>query len=255
MKITLLGTGTSQGVPVIGCNCNVCKSSDTRDRRLRSSILIEHKNTTVVIDAGPDFRYQMLRAGVTKLDGIVLTHEHRDHTAGLDDIRPFNKISNKPVDVYAEKRVLNKIKTDLDYAFKDSQYPGLPSINLNVINDNSEFRIGDISFIPLRVMHHRLPVLGFRTGNFAYITDVSFIPDDTFLKLNNIDLLVIDALRIQPHISHFNLNEAVEIIIKTKAKSGLLTHMSHQIGKHKDLMTILPGNISPGYDGMTILCK
>ena len=255
MKITLLGTGTSQGVPVIGCSCNVCTSENKKDKRLRSSILIEDNGTTVVIDTGPDFRYQMLRAGVKNLDGVILTHEHWDHTAGLDDIRPFNKIRKKPVEVYAEERVIKRIEQDLDYAFRENKYPGVPSINMNEIDDTAPFIIGDLIFTPLRVMHHRLPVLGFRIKDFAYITDAGFIPDETYTKLEGIKVIVIDALRIQPHISHFNMEEAVNVIYRTGAEKGYFTHMSHQIGRHEDLLKKLPGNIEPGYDGMIINCK
>ena len=201
---------------MIGCNCNVCLSNDKRDRRLRSSVLIEHLNTTIVIDTGPDFRYQMLRAGVKNLDAVLLTHEHYDHVAGLDDVRAFNKIRKGDIDVHAEKRVLTELESTLHYAFKEDKYPGVPSINNNEIYENSIFSVGDISITPFRVFHHKLPVLGYRMGDFAYITDANSIPDATFKILSGVKVLVINALRIKHHISHFNLSEALETIGKIR---------------------------------------
>ena len=252
MKITLLGTGTSQGVPMIGCNCNVCLSKDKRDKRLRSSVLIEHLNTTIVIDAGPDFRYQMLRAGVKNLDAVLLTHEHYDHVAGLDDVRAFNRIRKGDVDVYAEKRVLTELKHNLHYAFKKDKYPGVPSIRNNEIDEYRTFSVDDISVTPLRVLHHKLPVLGYRVGDFAYITDANFLPDSTVKKLNGVKVLVINALRIKPHISHFNLTEALDVIKQINPDKAILTHISHQLGLYADVVKILPDNVEPGYDQMEI---
>jgi len=253
VKITLLGTGTSQGVPMIGCNCQVCLSKDKKDKRLRSSVLIEHNNTTVVIDAGPDFRYQMLRAGVKNLDAVLLTHEHYDHVAGLDDIRAFNRIRKRPMDVYAEKRVLTRVEHELDYAFGDRKLPGLPSIRLNEIDESESFTVGNIDFIPLRTLHHKLPVLGFRAGDFAYITDTNFIPQETFEKLRGVRTLVLNALRIKPHISHFNLEQAVEAMKKINPEKGIFTHMSHQIGLHTEVNKSLPEGMELGYDGLEII--
>ena len=252
MKITLLGTGTSQGVPVIGCDCYVCRSGNKKDKRLRSSVLVEHGGTSVVIDAGPDFRYQMLRDKVRNLDAVLLTHEHYDHISGLDDIRAFNRIRKKPMDVFAEKRVLKRVEYELDYAFRDSKYPGLPSIEITEINEHDNFIIGDLEFIPLRTMHHKLPVLGFRTGDFAYITDTNFIPRETMLKLKGLKVLVLNALRIEPHISHFNLSEAVKAVCEIKPEKAFLTHISHQLGLHDEVNASLPDGIELGYDMMTL---
>ncbi len=252
MKITLLGTGTSQGVPIIGCNCSVCRSIDDKDKRLRSSVLIEEKETTIVIDAGPDFRYQMLRAGVNNLDAVILTHEHYDHVAGLDDIRAFNRIRKSSVDVYAERRVLNQIEQTLDYAFNENKYPGVPSINCNEINENGDFTIGDINITPVRVLHYKLHILGFRVGDFAYITDANFLSENSLEKLKGVKVLVINALRIKPHISHFNLSEAIEIIRKVNPDSGIITHISHQLGLHSEVSNLLPLGVELGYDKMEI---
>jgi phosphoribosyl 1,2-cyclic phosphate phosphodiesterase len=252
VKITLLGTGTSQGVPMIGCDCKVCQSKDKKDKRLRSSVLVEHLDTTIVIDAGPDFRFQMLRAGVRNLDAVLLTHEHYDHVAGLDDVRAFNKIRKGDVDVYAEKRVLTELEHNLHYAFKENKYPGVPSIRNNEICDNSSFSVGDITIVPLRVLHHKLPVLGYRVGDFAYITDANFLPDSTVEKLNGVKVLVINALRIEPHISHFNLAEALDVIARINPDRAILTHISHRLGLYAEIVKILPDTVEPGYDQMVI---
>jgi len=252
VKITLLGTGTSQGVPMIGCNCNVCLSNDKRDRRLRSSVLIEHLNTTIVIDTGPDFRYQMLRAGVKNLDSVLLTHEHYDHIAGLDDVRAFNKIRKGDVDVYAEKRVLTELENNLHYAFAEDKYPGVPSIRNNEIYESRTFSVGDISITPFRVLHHKLPVLGYRIGDFAYITDANYISDETFKILAGVKVLVINALRIKPHISHFNLSEALETIGEIRPDRAILTHVSHQLGLYAVVINLLPQGVELGYDQMEI---
>ena len=253
MKIKLLGTGTSQGVPVIGCDCPVCRSHNKKDKRLRSSVLLSYDGTTVVIDTGPDFRYQMLREGVKDLDAVLLTHEHYDHIAGLDDIRAFNRIRKSPMDVFAERRVLNRVEQELDYAFGDRKFPGLPSININEINEHTNFSVGSIEFIPLRTMHHMLPVLGFRAGDFAYITDTNFIPDSTMDKLKGVKVVVLNALRKTRHISHFSLPEAVEAIRRINPQRGIFTHMNHQIGFHDEVNSSLPSGMELGYDGMEIL--
>ncbi len=251
MKITLLGTGTSQGVPVIGCSCRVCNSVDKKDKRLRSSVLIEYDHTTVVIDTGPDFRYQMLRAKVKNLDAVLLTHEHYDHLAGLDDIRAFNRIRKSPMDVFAEKRTLKRVEQELDYAFGDRKFPGLPSIEMIEINENDNFSVGNIEFTPLRTLHHKLPVLGFRCGDFAYITDTNFIPEETMEKLHGLKVLVINALRIELHVSHFNLEQAIEQIQKIKPGRAILTHISHQLGLYEEVNASLPTGIELGYDMMS----
>ncbi len=252
LKITFLGTGTSQGVPVIACKCDICLSNNLKDKRLRSSILIEKDNTLIVIDAGPDFRQQMLRQEINRVDAIVLTHEHKDHIGGLDDVRAFNYILKKPMDIYAEKRVLEDIKNhDFAYAFAKKKYPGVPQMNLIEI-DNSEFSVGNIKFMPVRGIHLKLPVFGYRIDNFAYITDMNFISIEEKEKLKNLDVLVITALRIRPHLSHFNLEQALEIIAEVKPKKAYLTHISHYLGLYDELEKSLPKNVHLAYDNLSI---
>ncbi|MGV6846511.1 MAG: MBL fold metallo-hydrolase, partial [Lutibacter sp.] len=239
MEITFLGTGTSQGIPVINCNHPVCNSTDKKDKRLRSSVLISVNNKNFVIDCGPDFRYQMLRARITDIRGILFTHEHADHTSGLDDIRPFSfKMGGVPF--YAEKRVFNNLKDRFSYIFtKENKYPGAPTVICNEIN-TYEFKIDDIAILPIRVMHHDLPVLGFRFYNIAYLTDVKTISDEALAKLKNLDVLIINALRKEKHHSHLNLEEALKIISKINPKRAYLTHISHLMGFHKEVEKELP---------------
>lgn len=251
LKITFLGTGTSQGVPVIACDCEVCKSNDPRDNRLRTSILVEDEHTTVVIDSGPDFRQQLLRARVKKLDGLLFTHEHKDHIAGMDDIRAFNYIGNKPVDIYATQQVQEAIKREFHYAFDAIKYPGVPELNLHTI-DLSPFRIGTIEFIPIRVKHYLLDILGFRIGDFTYITDAKTIPEEEFSKIFNSRVLVLNALRREPHVSHFTLNEAIQMMEFFKPDNGYLTHLSHQMGLHEEVEKELPENVFIAFDGMEL---
>jgi phosphoribosyl 1,2-cyclic phosphate phosphodiesterase len=248
MKITFLGTGTSQGVPVIACKCEVCMSSDFKDKRLRSSVLIEKNNTVLVIDAGPDFRQQMLTAKVEKLDAVLLTHEHKDHISGLDDVRSYNYLQKKPMDIYAEKRVCENIMNfDFAYVFAETKYPGIPQMNMREI-ENKEFFINDIKILPIRGIHMYLPVLGFRIENFAYITDMNYISEEEKEKLLNLDVLVINALRRKPHISHFNLEEALEIIAEVKPKKAFLTHISHYLGLNEIVNKELPENVFLAFD-------
>lgn len=248
MKVTFLGTGTSQGVPVIACKCEVCGSTDIKDKRLRSSLLIEKGNTVVSIDAGPDFRQQMLLANVEKLDAVVLSHEHKDHIGGLDDVRSYNYLQKKPMDIYAEKRVCNTImNNDFAYVFAETKYPGIPQMNLHII-ENRAFSIKDINFTPIRGMHLHLPVLGFKIDNFAYITDMNFISKEEKEKIKNIDVLAINALRRKPHISHFNLEQALEIIEEVKPKKAFLTHISHFLGLSEIVNKELPDNVFLAYD-------
>jgi phosphoribosyl 1,2-cyclic phosphate phosphodiesterase len=251
MKITLLGTGTSQGIPVIACKCDVCQSPDSRDKRLRSAIMIEHRSTRIVVDAGPDFRQQMLQHNVVSLDAVLLTHEHADHIFGLDDIRSFNWLHRSAMDVYCEERVQDNLKKIFNYVFALDKYPGIPRMNLISV-DKKPFKVGEIEIVPIRLFHYHLPVYGFRFGDFAYLTDFSAIDDAEFEKLTGIESLVICALRKEHHISHLNLKSALEIIQKLSPRKAYLTHMSHGIGKHADLLKELPENVEPGYDGLVI---
>lgn len=250
MKITFLGTGTSQGIPVIGCNCAVCLSADKRDKRLRVSVLIETGDKIIVIDSGPDFRYQMLRAGVKDLDAILFTHEHKDHVAGLDDIRPFNYILKKKIDIYATERVQEALKREFSYIFADTNYHGLPQINLHTVT-NKPFKIGKTSITPIEVLHYKLPVLGYRFKDFTYITDAKTISEESLAKIKGSKYLVINALQKEDHISHFTLNEAIAFANKAGAKTTYFTHMSHNLGLHADIEKELPVHIKLAYDGLS----
>ena len=251
MKITFLGTGTSQGVPIIACECNVCKSTDEKDKRLRSSILIEDKGSVYVIDSGPDFRQQLLRENVKKLDAVIFTHEHKDHIAGLDEVRSFNYLYKKPVDIWASKRVEEAIRIEFAYIFSEIKYPGIPEITLHEITDEP-FRINETEFIPVNVLHYRLPVKAFRIGNFAYITDANYIADEEKEKLKNLDVLILNALRREKHISHFTLQEAIDLVNELKPKKAYFTHISHQLGLHTEVSKELPDNIELAYDQLVI---
>ena len=251
MKFTFLGTGTSQGVPLIGCKCSVCTSSDPRDNRLRTSLMVETEFSRSVIDTGPDFRQQMLKEKVTTLNSVVFTHEHKDHISGLDDVRAFNYLQKKAMAVYATERVQQALKREFFYIFSGDDYPGIPKIDLHTITDQA-FQINDIPFQPLPVLHMNLPVMGFRIGGFSYITDANQIPEATMKLIEGSDILVLNALRKEKHISHFSLDEAVKIIEKVKAKKAYLTHISHQLGLHKDVENQLPNHIRLAYDGLQI---
>lgn len=251
MRITFLGTGTSQGVPVVACECEVCQSDDPDDKRLRTSVFIEVDGLHVLIDAGPDFRQQMLRANVKQLDAIVITHEHYDHIAGLDDIRAFNWVQKKASDIYAEKRVQKSIKQIFSYVFASKKYPGIPQMNLHSI-DEHPFLIKDVKFIPVRGLHYKLPVLGFRVGDFAYLTDMNDIDDVELAKLDGVEVLVVEALRKEDHLSHMTLQGAVDVIQKVKPRMGYLTHVSHQMGRQKDVSVELPDNVAFAYDGLVL---
>jgi phosphoribosyl 1,2-cyclic phosphate phosphodiesterase len=253
LKITFLGTGTSQGVPLIACDCQVCQSDDPRDKRLRSSVMIEDNGTSIIIDAGPDFRQQMLREEVRKVDALLITHGHKDHIGGLDDIRAFNYISGKPVDVYASATTNTDIRRDLYYVFRENKYPGIPKINLIDVKENNQFKIRDIEVMPIKVSHHFLDILGFRIGDFTYITDCRTLPASSIEKVMNTKVLVINALRKREHISHLNLSQALEIIDMTKAKKAYITHISHQMGKHDVVSRELPGNVELAYDGLKVM--
>lgn len=252
MKIRFLGTGTSQGVPVIACKCEVCLSKNPKDKRLRSSILIENEaGNTVVIDTGPDFRQQILRENIERLDAVVFTHEHKDHIAGLDDIRAFNFVQQRDMDVYATQRVQEALKRDFHYAFQAVKYPGVPQMNLHTI-DLKPFKAGGFSFIPIEVMHYRLPVLGFRIGDFTYITDANYISPEEKEKVKGSKVLVLNALRQSKHISHFTLNEAIELAQELGANKTYFTHLSHQMGLHTDVNSTLPEGVHLAYDSLVI---
>lgn len=251
LKVTFLGTGTSQGVPPIGCTSEVCLSSNPKDKRLRSSIHIEVEGLSIVIDAGPDFRYQMIRAGIRKIDALLFTHEHRDHTAGLDDIRPYNYLQEDHLDVYCTKHVLNTFKQQYHYIFDEKPYPGIPLIRFHQI-ENKPFEVRGIPIIPIEVMHFKLPVLGFRIGTFTYITDANYIADEEQIKAKGSKHLVLNALRRESHISHFTLDEAVTQAKKIGAEQTWFTHMSHQIGLHDEVNAELPSNMQLAYDGQIL---
>ncbi|NLN30924.1 MAG: MBL fold metallo-hydrolase [Bacteroidales bacterium] len=253
MKITFLGTGTSQGVPVIACDCNTCLSDDPHDKRLRTSLLLEKNGIYLLFDAGPDFRQQMLRENVKKLDAIILTHEHKDHIAGMDDVRAFNYKSQDAVDIYAEERVQEAVKSEFSYVFADYRHPGIPRMRLNTITDHS-FKIKGIEIIPIRVMHHRLEIYGFRTGDFAYITDANYIPQESKEKLIGVKCLVINALRKEKHISHFCLREALDFIREISPRKAFLIHISHQMGLHEEVSRELPPGIFLAHDGLKFVC-
>ncbi len=251
LKITFLGTGTSQGVPLIACQCAVCTSDDPKDKRLRTSILLEDDHTTVVIDSGPDFRQQLLRAKVMKLDGLVFTHEHKDHVAGMDDIRAFNYILKRPMDIYATVQVQEALKREFHYAFDDNKYPGIPELNLHTI-ENKPFTVGMITLQPILVKHFILDVFGFRIGDFTYITDAKTIPEEEIWKLMGTKVLVINALRKEMHVSHFSLDEALAMIKRINPEKAYLIHMSHQMGKHADINKALPSNVECAFDGLEL---
>jgi phosphoribosyl 1,2-cyclic phosphate phosphodiesterase len=251
LKITFLGTGTSQGVPVITCGCNICHSTDTRDKRLRSSVMVETGNNTFVIDAGPDFRQQMLRENVKRLDAVLITHGHKDHVSGLDDVRAFNYFQKCPIDVYSQKDVQNILKSFFFYAFDDDKYPGVPEINLCAI-ENKPFKVNDVFITPIEVMHYRLPVFGYRIKDFTYITDANSISDIELEKIQGSRVIVLNALRRKKHISHFALDEAVNILKQLKPEQAYLTHISHQMGLYAEVEKELPSFIHLAYDGLTI---
>ncbi|SFH46481.1 MBL fold metallo-hydrolase [Pedobacter insulae] len=250
MRITFLGTGTSQGIPVIGCSCEVCLSADLRDKRLRVSVLIE-TDKTIVIDSGPDFRYQMLRAGVKDLDAILYTHEHKDHVAGLDDIRPFNYLLKKRIAIYATERVQEALQREFSYIFADTKYHGLPQIDMHTVNSQS-FIVGETVVTPIEVMHYKLPVIGYRIRDFTYITDAKTVSGNSLSKIKGTKYLVINALQKEDHISHFTLKEAIAFSEKVGAEMTYFTHMSHNLGLHANIENELPPHIRLAYDGLTI---
>ena len=278
-RLIFLGTGTSQGVPMIGCACEVCHSEDPRDKRLRASVLVEYEGLTILVDAGPDFRQQMLRAGVSHIDAILLTHNHKDHTGGLDDIRAFNYLEKKASEIYCEKYVEQSLRLEYSYAFAEKKYPGAPEWHVHLIDEkpftvksggeyevltwepgkgyvhstaghNDPVKTAEI--IPIRGMHYKLPVLGYRFGNIAYCTDMNNIPEEEFEKLKGLDHFIINCVKYGKHISHFSLEEAVEIAQKVGAKHSWLTHLSHQLPCYNELAAELPEGILPAYDGLIL---
>ncbi|WP_416442226.1 MBL fold metallo-hydrolase [Leeuwenhoekiella sp. A16] len=252
MKITFLGTGTSQGIPIIGSNHPVCKSTDPKDKRLRVSILISSSKKNLVVDCGPDFRQQMLQHNVTHMEALLFTHEHSDHTAGLDDIRPFF-FRQGDIPIYAHKRVIGELERRFDYIFqKENKYPGAPNVQINEVQNNKSFNLGDILVTPINVSHGGLQVFGYRFNNFAYLTDVKTIAKEEKEKLKDLDVIVVNALREEPHYSHFNLEEALEFIAEVKPKKAYFTHISHLLGFHAEVEKKLPENIHLAYDGLQL---
>jgi phosphoribosyl 1,2-cyclic phosphate phosphodiesterase len=249
-NVTFLGTGTSQGVPVIACDCKVCKSENPRDKRLRTSVLLEIGHLNIVIDSGPDFRYQVLRAGLRRLDAILFTHQHRDHIAGLDDVRSYNFLQKRAMPVYGNSHVIDQIKREFHYAF-ENKYPGIPQLEIHEIR-NEPFRIENLTITPIQVLHHKLPVFGFRFGDFTYITDANSIPEEEFHKITGTRVLVINALQKDDHISHFTLSEALDVIRRLRPDKAYLTHISHNLGPHKEISEELPPNVMLAYDGLSL---
>jgi len=251
LKITFLGTGTSQGVPVIACKCETCQSEDERDKRLRSSVLVEYKNKIIVIDTGPDFRQQMLREKVEDITAILFTHEHKDHIAGLDDIRAFNYIHKRAMEIYADARVEKALRREYAYVFAEDKYPGIPEMNVHII-DNQQFYLDDLMITPIRLMHYKLPIFGFRIKDFTYITDTNYIAPEEKEKIKGTKVLVVNALRKKKHISHFNLEEALALIKEIKPERAYLTHISHLMGRQADVEKELPENVFFAYDGLKL---
>jgi phosphoribosyl 1,2-cyclic phosphate phosphodiesterase len=251
LVVTFLGTGTSQGVPVIACGCAVCTSRDPRDNRLRTSVLVEEEDTIVSIDAGPDFRQQLLREKITRLDAVVLTHEHKDHIAGLDEVRAFNYFNKMRMPVFATERVQEALKREFAYVFAEEKYPGIPEIDLYGITDRP-FSVKNLTFIPIDVLHYRMAVKAFRIKDFTYITDANFISEEEKEKIKGSKVIVINALRREHHISHYTLSQAIELAEELKPEKAYFTHISHQLGLHEEVMKELPPFIELAYDGLKI---
>lgn len=252
MKITFLGTGTSQGVPIIGCDCEVCTSEDPRDKRLRPSVLISKDDTNILVDIGPDFRQQILTNGIKNLQAILLTHEHNDHVIGLDDVRPFNFIYKKNMPVYCVERVAEDLKKRFAYVFDAAPYPGAPRIEINLINGQDAFKVADLDVLPIEVFHGKLSVLGFRFDDFTYITDAKTFPESSIEKIKGTKILVLNALHHNVHHSHLNLTEALDFIKFIQPEKAFLLHISHHMGLHEAVNATLPENVSLAYDGLEV---
>lgn len=252
MKVTFLGTGTSQGVPLIACDCKVCASANKKDKRLRTSVLVQINDVNMVIDSGPDFRQQMLACGIKHLDALIFTHAHKDHIAGMDDIRGFNFRMKRAIEIYCTQQVESQIRTEFAYIFAETKYPGIPEVEMNTIRNDVNFEVKGVTIQPIEVMHYKLPVLGFRINDFVYITDANFISNDEKQKIKGRHTLVLNALRREKHVSHFTLNEALELIEELQPKQAYLTHISHQLGLHEEVEQELPPNVKLAYDGLTI---
>ncbi|HZH88817.1 MAG TPA: MBL fold metallo-hydrolase [Chitinophagaceae bacterium] len=252
-QVTFLGTGTSQGVPVILCECEVCTSKNIKDNRTRSSIWIRWNDLDIIVDTGPDFRTQILKHTPPKVDAVLFTHGHKDHVAGLDDIRAYNHKFNKKIDIYADLNTQETLGREFQYVFDDFfKYPGIPELNIHTIQRDTPLKIGNHEIMPIQVLHYKLEVFGFRFGDFTYLTDAKYIPDDQWKYLEGTKTLVLNALRREPHISHFNLKEAIEVAQRVNANQTYFTHISHLLGLHDEVSKELPENIFLAYDGLTI---
>lgn len=251
IKVTFLGTGTSQGIPMIACDCEVCRSTDQRNKRLRVSIHVETQGKSFIVDTGPDFRQQILREGIKRVDAVIYTHEHKDHTAGMDDIRGFNYAQKSTIPLYGQKNVIDQLKQEFAYAFDEHKYPGVPEIEVHYI-ENKPFVIEGVLIIPIKVRHYLLDVLGFRFGDFTYITDANYISEEELEKVKGSKVLVINALRKTEHLSHFNLAEALEVIDKVKPEKAYITHLSHMMGLHEDVQKELPAHVFLAQDCLKV---
>lgn len=254
MRLTFLGTGSSQGIPVVACDCATCQSADPRDSRLRTSALVEVGDVRLVIDVGPDFRQQMLRARVRSLDGILLTHEHRDHVAGLDDVRAFNWVLQRPIDVWASSRTAEAMRRDFSYAFAPAgiKYPGAPEVRLHEVHNYAPFDVAGVTVQPIPVMHGTMPIMGFRIGAMAYITDISHIDPSEIERLRGIDVLVLSSVRFAPHPSHLGLQQAIDLFAQIAPRRGYITHIGHQLPPHAEVQAMLPNGVELAYDGLCV---